>query len=556
MRKIISAALALVIAAAMAAGVDWRKAVPQYETAIETEESIVVLHTSDVHGAVENYAAVAALKQAYEAEGDYVLLLDAGDFSMGTPEVGYYQGLTATELMEKADYDAAALGNHEFDYGKEHVKTLMSEADFPILSANIRENGASFAEGHTVFTTPGGKKIGVFALNTPEASTSAHPAKVAGLTFLAGDELISCAQGEADTLKAMGCQYVICLSHLGINDEAAPNRSFDIAEKVNGVDLFIDGHSHSSMDEMTAATNAQRTVNGAVLASNGTKLETVGVAKLKESGFESDEMTMDEVMEYIKPYMAKNRTPVYDYVKARAEELAAEMGGIYKSVFAKSEVELNGKKAPEGNRDSETNNGDLIADAMLWKVKKTGDLGVAEENMIAVTNGGGIRAAIAAGDVTRKDINTVLPFGNTLCVAYVKGSLLLEALEASTFSLPDAIGAFPQCAGIEFTVDCSVPYDQGESYPGTTYFAPASIGRVTINSVNGRPFDPEATYAVVTNDFCAAGGDTYYSFIGAGFIDTGVTLDEAVIEYISQALGGVIGAEYATPQGRITIVGK
>lgn len=199
--------------------------------------------------------------------------------------------------------------------------------------------------------------------------------------------------------------------------------------------------------------------------------------------------------------------------------------------------------------------GDLIADAMLWYAKEQGDLGVAEDHVVALTNGGGIRAAIAAGDITKKDVNTVLPFGNTVAYINVKGSVLLEALEASTYCTPEEVGAFPQVAGIEFTVDTTKAFDQGEQYPGSTYYAPASINRVTIDSINGQPFDPEADYVVVSNDFLAAGGDTYYAFSVANNIDTGATLDEVVMEYITEVLDGTVTAEqYGEPQGRITVL--
>ena len=228
----------------------------------------------------------------------------------------------------------------------------------------------------------------------------------------------------------------------------------------------------------------------------------------------------------------------------------------YGAVFAKSEVELNGAKAPNGNRDGETNLGDLITDAMLWSIQKNPDsVTVPMENVLAITNGGGIRAPIHKGDVTKKDVNTVLPFGNTVAVVYVTGAELLEALEASTYCTPKAVGGFPQVSGIEFIVDTSAAYDANDTtYPGSTYYGPKSINRVTIIGVNGEEFDPEATYAVITNNFLAAGGDTYYAFANASAqFDTGLPLDEVLMDYITEELGGVIGEEYAQPQGRIVV---
>ena len=142
-----------------------------------------------------------------------------------------------------------------------------------------------------------------------------------------------------------------------------------------------------------------------------------------------------------------------------------------------------------------------------------------------------------------------------MTVVYIKGSELLETLEASTYCTPMAVGGYPQTSGIRFTINTKAPYDQGAEYPNSTYYAPKSIRRVTIDSINGQPFSMDDTYAVVTNDFCAAGGDTYYRFLSAtAKFDTGIPMDEAVIEYVKEALGGVITAEkYAVPRGDQTI---
>ena len=192
---------------------------------------------------------------------------------------------------------------------------------------------------------------------------------------------------------------------------------------------------------------------------------------------------------------------------------------------------------------------------MLWKIRTQATISVPAENVVAITNGGGIRATVKAGDVTKKDINTVLPFGNTLAVVYVTGAELLEALEASTYCTPESIGGFPQAAGLTFTVKTYEKYDANpEPYPKSTYYGPKSIQRVTIDNVNGKTFDPTATYAVVTNNFVAGGGDTYYAFAAAtNQFDTGLPLDEVVMEYITQELKGVIGESYAEPAGRITV---
>ena len=249
-------------------------------------EPVVILHTNDVHGAVSNYAKVAALASQYESEGAYVLILDAGDFSQGDTAVSVSEGATAVELMNMVGYDAVALGNHEFDYGFEALKKNMENAQFPVLAANVKYNGELAFDDAAVFTTPGGTKIGVFGLDTPETATKAHPGKIQGVTFAGGEELYQIAQDMANMLREdEGCNYVICLGHLGIDDETAAtgNRSIDLLNKVTGIDVFIDGHSHSTEEEIVEKTNTDRKVGDTILTSTGTKLENIGVVAIKDS---------------------------------------------------------------------------------------------------------------------------------------------------------------------------------------------------------------------------------------------------------------------------------
>ena len=402
-------ALVMVLALAIPAG------------ATETEQDltghIVILHTNDVHGAIGEYAKVAALKQAYQAAGAYVLLADAGDFIQGDPTVSASQGKTAIELMNLAGYDVAAPGNHEFDYGYPNLKTLAGEADFPILAANVRYDNAAALGDQTTFTTTDGKKIGIFGLDTPETATKAHPDKIKGVSFLAAQEMFDCAQAQVDALKADGCDYIICLGHLGIDAESTGNRSIDLLEKVTGIDVFIDGHSHSTLEEIKEATNGTGKVGDTVLTSTGTKLANVGMVEI----------------------------------------------------------------SPDG---------------------------------------------------------TISPSRPATCELSVT---------------PEAIGGFPQVAGIEFTVNTGAQFDTKELYPGSTYGKPASINRVMIQTVGGEAFNPEETYTIVTNDFMGAGGDTYYAFKAASSgYDSGVPLDEVVMDYITSELKGVVSkAQYGETDNRI-----
>lgn len=545
--KLLALLLALAVTFTMAVPVVTTQAEDGIMTISAMPEDVagktVILHTNDVHGAIEGYAKVAALKAEFEAAGANVLLMDAGDFSQGETFVSVSRGAAAVELMNMAGYDVAAPGNHEFDYGYAQLKTLTEAADFPVLAANIKCGDDNVFGNHIVLTA-GETRVGVFGLDTPETATKAHPAKIAGVTFVSAQELYTLAQAEVDALKAENCDYIICLGHLGIDEESARegNRSIDLLENVTGIDVFIDGHSHSTLEQVQEATGGTGKVGDTCLTSTGTKLANIGVVILDGETITIASISAEDIT------VAGD-----DAIAARAREIQDEIKAEYGAAFATSAVNLNGDRDP-GNRTEETNLGDLITDAMLWYVTKDGGLEVDDAHVVAMTNGGGIRASIEAGDISKNSVNAVLPFDNTVAIIYVTGTQLLEALEASTFCTPTAAGAFPQIGGMNITVDATREFAQGDLYPSSTYHAPASINRVTIDSVNGRAFSLTDTYAVVSNDFCAAGGDTYYAFSTATVMDTGTPLDEAVMQYITTVLEGTVDERYARPAGRITII--
>jgi len=521
---------------------------------------LVVLHTNDVHGrAVADpvggylgYAAIAQYKKDLEAAGDSVLLLDAGDASQGTPLVNLAYGKNAIHFLNAVGYHAMTPGNHEFDWGVDNLKQLAGEANFPILAANIVDHlsGELVFAANKVFEMANGLKVGVFGLTTPETFTKAHPDKVRGIDFLQGEKLMEVAKAQVEELKAAGADVIVLLSHLGMDEESAPNRSVDVAEQVPGIQLIIDGHSHTLLEKGME-------VGESLIVSAGYHGTNLGVVT-----FEEDKFTAKLFNSLKKSAVVEHDGAVYSVIltakldpEIEALVTAADLAvkEELSTVFAKTEVRLNGDRDP-GNRTEETNLGDFAADAILWAARQA----LGEQVQAAITNGGGIRASIEIGDISMNDMKTVFPFGNEVSVLELKGSELLEALEAATHSTPRAIGAFPQVAGMVFTIDTTVPFEEGEQYPESTYFAPKNPGaRVTIESVGGQPFDLEAIYVVATNDFTAAGGDTYYAFrypnATSGY-KTGLALEDALVRYVTEVLDGVVGEQYAEPQGRITVI--
>ena len=551
MRKFLATLLALVMTLALMVPASWGENKETYQLPDSLEGKTVILHTNDVHGAIDKYAKVAALRdECYDKGAHQVILLDAGDYSQGSPYVSLSKGATALDMMALVGYDVITLGNHEFDYGFPQLMENLKkhQGDFMVACNNLVDD-----EGELLFA-PGGTapiyaddsyetelfRIAIVGMATPETQTKANPALMKGLSFIGGKDLYKVTQEDVDMARSEGnADIVIALGHLGVDKSSEPNCSYNVMQNVKGIDLFIDGHSHTVMtaskdNNMVQSTGTGLAYVGAIVIDNATKsIESNGLIDL--SAYTKEDAT----------------------VKAAADKIISDINAEYGKVFARTDVELNGAKDP-GNRTQETNLGDLITDSMLWAIRKDAELTVPAENVVAITNGGGIRAWIHKGDISKLDVNTVLPFGNTVAVVYVTGAELLEALEASTFALPDSLGGFPQIAGMNISIDATKKYDpQTTPYPSgsgkATYYGPASINRVTINSVNGKAFDPNKTYAVVTNNFCAAGGDTYYAFAAASSqFDTGLPLDEVLMDYITTELKGVIGEQYKAPQGRVS----
>ncbi len=540
--------LVLVLAIAVPAAAEFDYAANAKVVYSDFSGKTVILHSNDVHGALEGYAAMSALRATFEMSGAEVILVDAGDFSQGTIYVSSNKGASAVTMMNAVGYDFVTLGNHEFDFGYEQLKKNLERANFTVLCADVYldETGETIYPADAVFETESGVKIGFFGMETPETATKVNPGLISEISFATFDDLYASAQVAIDDLREQEADLVFGIVHLGVDDESAGNgyRSLDLYDNVNGVDFLIDGHSHTVMTSGP---------NGEPIQSTGTAFANIGVIVI-----DNETKTIEDNFLMNTAGLSRNAL-----IASKANGIIETVDAEYNTPFATSEVLLNGERAP-GNRTEQTNLGSLITDAMVWSVVSAG--GVAsyyDAPVVGVTNGGGIRATIQPGEVTKKDINTVLPFGNTVAVVYVTGAELLEALEASTFCTPDAVGGYPQTSGIEWVLDTSVAFDQGEVYAldgkESSYYAPASIGRVTIKSINGEAFDENATYAVVTNNFCAAGGDTYNVFNrayvqGFGF-DTGIPMDEAVMDYVAEVLNGTIGQEYAEPSAMATQIG-
>ena len=513
------------------------------QTALAADFSkLVILHTNDTHGfdmhgdGHNGMSVIAAVKKDYEAKGYNVLLLDAGDAIQDNNLVNFSKGRTAIAFFNQVGYDAGTLGNHEFDYGQDVLAQRLREARYAIVSSNVivEATGKTLVPERITFQK-GDVKVGIVGLTTPETMVSTSPKNIVGLKFLAGEELYKNTQRIVDELKADGCDLIIGLGHLGSEDGCMGNRSDDILMNVKGIDIFIDGHDHQVKNKY---------INGALQTETGNYTNNIGRVVYEDGKWVEKLVGFGEYTE---------EDP---QVKALVDEAAAEVEEHLGKVLGESKVELEGKRDP-GCRTMETNSGDFLADAYLWQARQANVLdGTAVD--AAIVNGGSIRKALKAGRIIRADITSVQPYNNQIFVATITGEKLLEIFEAATCTIPDAMGAFPQVAGITYTLDTTVPYAQGPQYPDSLFFAPAKPGsRVTIETVAGKPFDVNAVYNIAMAEFLTIGGDAYGGLAaqdsklgcqGIGYVDA-----EAVENYLVSELGGVIGEEYAEPQGRITI---
>lgn len=477
-------------------------------TALAQEMDFTVLFTNDTHGRVEEggyagmgFPKLATLVKDYRSEGD-VLLLDSGDTFHGQTIVNLNEGEAIVNIMNEMGYDAMTLGNHDFNFGQERIKELDEMSDFPLLAANL---DPLLVEPYVIKEIEG-MKIGIFGLATPETTYKTHPKNVEGLTFrdpaVVAQEMVDELSGQVD--------MIIALAHLGISEESEFT-SRKVAENVSGIDLIVDGHSHHALEEGMM-------VNNTLIVQAGEYDKNLGVVEVK---------MVDGAVEDLKASLV-TKEEAEDVEKdsdilAQIEEIKAENEEITSAVVGKTSVELNGER--EYVRTGETNLGNLLTDAMLAKVDAD----------VAITNGGGIRASIGEGEITKGEIITVLPFGNTTIVKKLTGAQLLDVVEHGVSQYPAHEGLFPQVGGIRIIFDGDLP--AGE--------------RVIDLKVQGEPIEYDGVYHVATNDFMAAGGDGYETFASTETVVEAGGLEEVLMEYISNK-----GTVAPVREGRIIEVDK
>jgi 5'-nucleotidase/UDP-sugar diphosphatase len=471
---------------------------------------ITIIHTNDTHSRLEGsdsvigFAKIATLiKEAKEANPN-TLVLDAGDTLHGMPIVNISKGENAIKVLEAAGYNYMTLGNHDFNYGQERLLELKDMSKVGMLSANIVDENGDYLFTPYAIEEVGGVKVGIFGLSTPDTVIVTHPKNVEGLTFKdpieVSKEMVKELEDKADV--------IIALAHLGL-DESSTITSKALAQGVEGIDLIIDGHSHTILE-------AGQLENDTLIVQTKNYGENLGYVDI-------------EVLNGEVTGISARLLPVADTADVVPDpDLAAYIESInpkndpaFQVVVASTDVYLDGVR--ENVRTKETNLGNLSADAAR----------TATGADVAFVNGGGIREDVPVGDITKGKIAAIFPFGNLIVVKKITGQDLKAMLEWSVSDYPAAKGAFLQVSGLEFSFD------------------PAKeVGSKVVEvKVGGEPLDLTKEYTVAVNDFMADGGDGYEMLADYKVEALYGTYEEIVIDYL--ATNGTAGSEVS---GRIKVL--
>ena len=556
MKKALSLALVICLLASLFAGFGGSASA---ETPPE-ERDLVILFTSDVHCGIDQgwgYAGLYAVKENLSSEYN-VLLVDDGDAIQGEPIGTMTTGEAIIDIMNIMGYDVAIPGNHEFDYGMERFLELAQKANFPYISCNFNKNGELVFEPW-IMKEIGGMKIAFVGVTTPDTIRSSTPRYFQDENgnyiygFMAdetGEALYNAVQQSVDAARAEGADYVIVMGHLGNETEVIPWMYSDVISHVSGIDAFLDGHAHDTEQVVMKDKDGKDVVRSAC----GTKLNNIGVLHITRDGKISSELYGWNSSASL-PELLGIENAASEAVFEGAAELKEKLNEVVANstvdlIFYDPDATTDDGKPIRVIRRSETNLGDLCADAYL---NQAGDAD------IAFVNGGGIRVPINKGDITLNDILKVHPIGNSLTVIEVTGQQVLDALEWSVHALPGEFGGFNHVAGMSFEYDSSIEspcVTDDKSF--FDHIDDTMERRVRNVLIGGEPLDPDATYKLASIDYQLLDqGDGYTMYDGAKVLQRSVKLDNQVlIDYITDTLGGSVGAGYENPygQGRIVAV--
>ncbi len=505
-------------------------------------ETIVILYENDVHCAVEGYSKLAAMKNELKSEYEYVGVVSSGDFVQGGTLGAVSKGEYIVELMNLVGYDAIAPGNHEFDYTISRLTELYELSETKYISCNFAKIGEekTYFEPYTIVSY-GDVDIAYIGIITPETITSARPSQFGNengeiIYTFNESRLYELVQESIDEATEDGADYVIALSHIGYDESGELNDVTDVIENTDGLDVVLDAHSHSVIEEKIVKDKSGDDV---LLSSTGTGFENIGKLTIANGEFDT-ELVKTETY-------TKTDADVDAYI-AEINESYAELGN---RKIGESKVELitHNEEGTRLVRTAETNLGNLCSDALFFVTNAD----------VSYVNGGGLRAPIKSGDMTFNDIYSVFPFNNRIVTAEITGQVLLDMLEMSMISYPQEDGAFPHMSGITFSVNKSIPSSIKVDENGffTKVDGDYRVYDVKVldkESGNYKALELDKKYILAAADYYILNfGSGMSMFKDAKVVESEGMLDVEVLErYITDNLNGVIGEEYKDVVNRIT----
>ena len=512
------------------------------------KSDVTILYTNDVHTYIDKqspkltYAAIADLKQSYQNAGKDVLLVDAGDHVQGTAYGSMDEGASIIKLMNAAGYDVATPGNHEFDYGMDRAKAIMKEADFPYLSCNWVDLRTTLRVLPSVKVfVRGGRRIAFVGVTTPETFTKSTPAYFmdkAQRKYIYdiqggedGKKLYDAVQKAIDKAKLLA-DVVIGLGHLGVDPSSSPWTSEEVVAHTSGFDAFIDGHSHTVMENKQVQDASGKAVT---LTQTGSYFANVGEMTIAADGTITTKLIPTH--EGMDATIAAMQTGWVNTV----DDMLGEKIAVGDSDFYVSDPATGKRRI----RSAETNLGDFVADGIYTYFNEVEKL----HCDLAIMNGGGIRADVPAGDWTFKTCKQVSPFGNVACLMSVTGKQIQDALEfAARFAGEGGKenGGFLQVAGATYEIHTDIPNtvqtDEKNVWIGSATGTPRVQNVKIYDKASGSylPLDPGATYALAGMNYTLRNlGDGFAMFDGAELIKDYVSEDYLVMSTYAMIFGGV-----------------
>ena len=515
------------------------------------KSDVTILYTNDVHTYIDKqspkltYAAIADLKQSYQDAGKDVLLVDAGDHVQGTAYGSMDEGASIIKLMNAAGYDVATPGNHEFDYGMDRAKAIMKEADFPYLSCNWVDLRTTLRVLPSVKVfVRGGRRIAFVGVTTPETFTKSTPAYFmdkAQRKYIYdiqggedGKELYDAVQKAIDKAKLLA-DVVIGLGHLGVDPSSSPWTSEEVIAHTSGFDAFIDGHSHTVMENKQVQDASGKVVT---LTQTGSYFANVGEMTIAADGTITTKLIPTH--EGMDAGIAAMQTGWVNTV----DDMLGEKIAVGDSDFYVSDPATGKRRI----RSAETNLGDFVADGIYTYFNEVEKL----HCDVAIMNGGGIRADVPAGDWTFKTCKQVSPFGNVACLMSVTGKQIQDALEfAARFAGEGGKenGGFLQVAGATYEIHTDIPNtvqtDEKNVWIGSATGTPRVQNVKIYDKASGSylPLDSGATYALAGMNYTLRNlGDGFAMFDGAELIKDYVSEDYLVMSTYAMIFDGADAA--------------